>query len=70
MSDDVERAAGTGRIALPRAAAQAVRVHGEQLARRTRPRLLVAVEDDVEREVDAGAGRDRAYVVVHGVALA
>jgi hypothetical protein len=46
-------------------------MHGEQLAGERAHHLLLAVQGDVEPEVDPADGRDhRADVVVHGVALA
>ena len=66
--DDVE-GAWHGAHRRPPGPSQAAACIGEQLAAERRDDALLAVEHDVEREVDAGRRGDRADVVVHRVAV-
>ena len=61
---------GTGRMAIRFETRPRRRVHLQEVAPEGRDDVLVPVEDDVDGEVDAGAGHDRPYVVVDGIALA
>ena len=69
MVSTTSNGASTARIASRIAASQAARCSDEQIAGKHRGDLLLAVQRDVHREVDADHPGDLADVVVDRIAL-